>query len=105
MRITVRDDTSAMELILEGRLAGPWVAELARTWGETASRLGTRKLSLNLCDVTYSDAEGKQVLRTIVAQTHADIVASTPITKYPAQEISDINTNRTKAEADHGIDA
>ena len=82
-----------MKLTLEGRLAGPWVAELDKAWRETAPRLGTKTLLLNLHDLTFSDEEGKQVLREIVAQTNADILSSTPLTKYLAQEISTPKTN------------
>ena len=88
LRITVHEQESLIEVTLEGRLAGPWVAELSRAWRETAPRLGSRKVILNLRDLTFSDSEGKQVLREIVAQTSAKILSSTPLTSYLAQEIS-----------------
>jgi hypothetical protein len=93
LRITVHEEENSMKLTLEGRLAGPWVAELDKAWRETAPRLGTKTLLLNLHDLTFSDEEGKQVLREIVAQTNADILSSTPLTKYLAQEISTPKTN------------
>lgn len=82
-----------MKLTLEGRLAGPWVAELDKAWRETAQRLGSKKLLLNLHDLTFSNEEGKQALREIVLQTNAEISSSTPLTKYLAQEISSPKTN------------
>jgi len=69
------------------------VAELSKTWRETASRLGSKALFLNLRDLTYLNDEGKHVLREIVAQTNAEILASNPLTKYLAQEISNPNAN------------
>jgi hypothetical protein len=39
--------------------------------------------------LTYSNDEGKQALRQIVAQTNAEVLASNPLTKHLAQEISD----------------
>jgi hypothetical protein len=93
LRITVHERESSIEVILEGRLAGPWVAELTRAWGETAPRLGNKALVLNLRDLTYSNDEGKQVLRQIVAQTNAEVLASNPLTKYLAQEISNPDAN------------
>ena len=93
LRITIRENESEAEITLEGRLAGPWVVELSKAWRETAPRLGSRKVSLDLRDVTYSDEAGKQVLREIVAQTKAELVTSTPLTKYLAQEISDSSTD------------
>jgi hypothetical protein len=88
LRITVHERDGSIEVILEGRLAGPWVAELNKAWRETAPRLGSRTISLNLRDLTHSNEDGKKVLREIVAQTSAEILASDPLTKYLAQEIS-----------------
>ena len=88
LRITVHERESSIEVTLEGRLAGPWVAELSKAWRETAPRLGNRTISLNIRDLTYSNEEGKEVLREIVAQTSAEILTSNPLTKYLAEEIS-----------------
>ena len=88
LTITVHEQDSSIEIILEGRLVGPWVAELSKAWRETVPRLGSRTVSLNLRDLTYSNEDGKQVLREIVAQTSAEILASNPLTKHLAQEIS-----------------
>jgi hypothetical protein len=88
LRITVHERDSSIEVTLEGRLAGPWVAELSKAWRETVPRLGSRTISLNIRDLTYSNEDGKQVLREIVAQTGAEILTSNPLTKYLAEEIS-----------------
>jgi hypothetical protein len=93
LRITVLEQQSSIEVTLEGRLAGPWVAELSKAWRETAPRLEGKKLFLNLHNLTFSDEEGKQVLREIVLQTSPEIFSSTPLTKYLAQEISTPKTN------------
>ena len=73
---------------LEGRIAGPWANELDRVWVETAPRLESRRLVIDLHNVTYADANGKQVLRDIYAQTHADLIASTPWTQFLAEEVT-----------------
>jgi hypothetical protein len=93
LRVTVHERESSIEVTLEGRLAGPWVAELSKAWREIAPRLGSRTISLNLRDLTYSSEDGKRVLREIVAQTNAEILASDPLTKYLAQEISNLDAN------------
>ena len=103
-RITVHERESSIEVILEGRLAGPWVAELSKAWRETAPRLDTKRLTLNLSDLTYSNEEGKQVLREIIAQTNPDIFTSDPLMKHFAQKISTPEANRTEAETAHGIE-
>ena len=68
LRITTDENDQAIEIKLEGRIAGPWVAEFSRTWIETAPRLARRKLVLDLRNVTYVDALGKQALIHIHAQ-------------------------------------
>jgi hypothetical protein len=77
LRITIHESGEGMGMILEGRVAGPWAEELNRLWVETAPRLGSRKLSIDLCNVTYADARGKQVLAEIFSQTGAELAAST----------------------------
>jgi hypothetical protein len=76
LRITIREKESEMELVLEGRIVGPWVEELDRVWAETAPRLGSRKLSIDLRNVTYADSGGKRVLRSIFSQSGAELFAN-----------------------------
>jgi anti-anti-sigma regulatory factor len=87
LRITIQDAAEAVEMRLEGRVAGPWANELNRVWAETASTLQSKKLVIDLHNVTYADASGKQVLRDIYAQTHAELVASTPWTQFLVEEV------------------
>jgi anti-anti-sigma regulatory factor len=76
LRITIHEKESGLELVLEGRVVGPWVEELDRVWVETAPRLGSRKLSIDLRNVTYADSGGKRVLRNIFSQSGAELVAN-----------------------------
>ena len=77
-----------MEIRLEGRVAGPWASELDRVWVETAPQLNSRKLTIDLNNVTYADAAGKRVLRSIYDQSHADLIATTPWTQFLAEEVT-----------------
>lgn len=70
-----------MRLKLEGRITGPWAEELDRVWVETAPRLGSRKLIVDLSNVTYADAEGKSVLKKIFSTTNAEFIAGTLLTQ------------------------
>jgi anti-anti-sigma regulatory factor len=88
LRITIQDTAEAIEMRLEGRVAGPWASELDRVWVETAPRLQSKKLVIDLHNVTYADANGKQVLRDIYAQTRAEFVASTPWTQFLIEEVT-----------------
>ena len=87
LRITIEQSVEATLIILEGRIAGLWTAELGRTWTELAPTLGTRKLSIDLRNTTYADAGGIQALRDIYLQTAAEFVTGTPWTEYLAEQI------------------
>jgi hypothetical protein len=88
LRITIQEDEIAMEIKLEGRMAGPWVDELTRVWKEKAPELASRKLLLDLRNMTYADADGTQALRNIYVQTHAELLAGTPWTRFIAEQIT-----------------
>jgi hypothetical protein len=87
LRITIQNEEKTLAIILEGRVAGPWVAELSRAWLETAPFLGQKSLTIDLKNVMYADASGKQVLREIYSQTHAKLIANSPWAQYLADEI------------------
>lgn len=88
LKITIQNGDVEIKMTLEGRVAGPWVAELRRVWVETVPQSGTRTLSIDLQNLTYADAAGKQLLREIHAQTHAKLIASSPWAQYLAEEIT-----------------
>ena len=88
LRITIQDTEDAVEMRLEGRVAGPWASELERVWLETATRLTSKNLIIDLHNVTYADANGKKVLKTIYAQTQATFVTSTPSAQFLAEEVT-----------------
>lgn len=67
--------------------------ELSRAWRETAPRLNQREVRLDLREVTYSDASGKQVLREIFRVTQADLVTRSPWSEYLANEIRNGKSN------------
>jgi outer membrane protein len=60
LKITVKRDEDRSTLMLEGKLAGPWVAELQNSWD--AERATQKQISLDLNEVTFVDAEGKALL-------------------------------------------
>jgi len=80
-------------MTLEGRVAGPWAAELDRVWLEAAPQIGNKTLSINLQNVTYVDAPGKEILRNIYAATHARLVAHSPWAQYLVEEITQSQAN------------
>jgi anti-anti-sigma regulatory factor len=98
LRITINETKDAMAIKLEGRIAGPWVAELDHAWAEAAPHLASRELQLDLRDVTFADVKGKQVLREIHSQTGARLVASTQWSQFLAEEVSGNNPGRIGEE-------
>jgi anti-anti-sigma regulatory factor len=88
LRITVEEDARSLVIKLEGRLVGPWAAELDRLWDKTSPNLAARPLSLDLREITFADSGGIRALRAIYIQTEAAILTSTPWTEYLADEVT-----------------
>jgi anti-anti-sigma regulatory factor len=60
LRITTTETENRPRLVLQGQLAGPWVAELQSSWD--AIRGAGQKSIVDLTDVTFIDEEGARVL-------------------------------------------
>jgi hypothetical protein len=86
LRITIDDEANPVRLKLEGRIVGPWVAELDRTWHSLSPSLRERKLCVDLCGVSYIDHEGRRILADIYRQTQAQFETDTPMAEYFAEE-------------------
>jgi ABC-type transporter Mla MlaB component len=87
MRVTINDrEGGQVTLKIEGKVAGPQVPELDRAWHNLASSLGEKRLQIDLRGVTHVDGTGRSLLAEIHAQSGAEFMADTPLTKYFAQE-------------------
>lgn len=93
LKITKRETAEELHISLEGRVAGPWAAELSRFWMEIAPQRKTRSVVVDLREVTYVDEDGKKVLREIKSETGAELVAATPWTRHLVAEILETKTN------------
>ena len=91
LRISIQENDKSIGFTLVGRLAGPWVAELEQVWKDVASRLDEKKLSLDVRDLTYSDAGGKKVLRDMFVRNSAEFVTSNDWSHHLAEEIKNTN--------------
>jgi len=86
LKITFQDTPEGTEVKLEGKLAGPWVEELERSWTEHSPQ-ASENVIMDLSDVTYIDPEGKRLLTRMVEKgvcfkgTHL-------MTKYVIDEIT-----------------
>ena len=102
LRVTFQETDNATVLTLEGRVAGPWAAELSRVWVEKAPLLALANLSLDLTNVIYADDDGIRVLREIYTQAQPKVVATTPWTQYLAEKIAAIPPDHSDEEQENG---
>jgi anti-anti-sigma regulatory factor len=86
LRITLKTGCEGAVLKLEGRLSGPWVGELERTWCDVTSKNPAGSVVVDLSDVTFIDSEGKNLLRRMFRQG-ADLRNGLLMTKYIVNQI------------------
>jgi len=86
LRITTMTRPDATTVALEGRLAGPWVDELARSWSILTATRDAHSVSVLLDTVTFVDAAGKALLQEMHAQG-ATFVASGCMMRAIVEEI------------------
>jgi anti-anti-sigma regulatory factor len=70
LKVSIKEDATLISLEVEGRLAGPWVAELEQCWLREDARAhdkqNDKQLSVRLSAVTFIDDSGKQLLARMV---------------------------------------
>jgi len=99
LRISIQENDNTIGFTLVGRLAGPWVTELERAWAEVAARLDGKKLSLDVRDLTYSDATGKRVLREMFKRSRTEFITHSDWSHHLAEEIRNLNGNFASGRA------
>ncbi len=65
LKITFKDTPESTKIKLEGKLSGPWVEELERSWKEHSFR-GSENVIIDLSGVTFIDPGGKNLLARMV---------------------------------------
>lgn len=83
---------------LEGKLTGPWVAECRQAWLDLNPSLGAKKLTLDLCGVTFVDDSGVELLHDIHSATSAEMLTGSPLTKHFAEQATASMNGRKKGE-------
>jgi hypothetical protein len=68
LRITINETPTERRWILQGRLVGPWVAEVRTSWKKTYRDDDGRTCIIDLCDVTFIDKGGENLLRSMSKQ-------------------------------------
>jgi len=87
LRISIDHDSQPATLKVEGKLVGPWAAELGRAWPELYTPAVQSRLRVDLRGTTAIDANGTRILREIVRTTGAELFADSPLTQDFANQI------------------
>ena len=87
LRITTRECQGTVTLRLEGKLAGPWVFELERSWHITKQVEAGKKFLVDLTSVTFIDSAGKNLLASI-HRDGAQFTAVDLMTKSIIEEVT-----------------
>lgn len=77
---------ASMSIILEGKLAGPWVEELKSYWRQLSGNQQSDAV-IDLTGVTYIDADGKALL-TKLWQQGAELRATGCLTRCVVEDIT-----------------
>jgi outer membrane protein TolC len=75
LRITPKEQGPKLTLALEGKLAGPWVAELAQAWSEAQTTTAAKDTTIDLRLVWFIDEPGQALLTELHAEG-CDLVGS-----------------------------
>lgn len=104
LRITTEHNPETLTLRLEGRLEGPWVDVLARSFRKGAARAQGRALCVDLTGVTFIDAQGKAELSRLYssgATLHSDDIETKAIveecqSKWTKGQLEQLQVLRTE---------
>jgi anti-anti-sigma regulatory factor len=81
LRITIADETSEQRWTLQGRLSGPWVAQLKSNWEKSHWKNGNSKCIVDVSGVTFVDLDGERVLAAMI-KDGAQFIATGVYTKH-----------------------
>ena len=90
MRITRQQDGETITLKIEGCLAGEWVNEMKRCWDEVKTGDRRRAIRIDLTDVTFIDAAGRELLAQMFASGAiagaANVMTRTVVEQFASSE-------------------
>jgi anti-anti-sigma regulatory factor len=81
LRITITDDLKEQRWTLQGRLSGPWVAQLRSNWQKSHGPNGDRQCIVDMSGVTFVDLDGERVLAAMM-RDGAKFIATGVYTKH-----------------------
>lgn len=86
MKVTAQKHGAPATLKVEGKLAGPWVNELEKTWLDITAEDHDREVVADLSDVTFIDAQGWDLLERMM-ESGAELQAHELLPRYVIGEI------------------
>src|SRR5712691_9738050 len=86
LKITIEQEATTTMFKVEGKLAGPWVAELEQCWRAAMTTTAGRSLKVHLRTVSFIDAAGKSLLAEMHRQG-VELVAEGCMTKAIVAQI------------------
>lgn len=87
IRIYVHHKTTGTSLIVEGKLAWPWVDELETFWRNAVATVPRDSIHVNLANVIFIDDKGRELLRRMFQQG-VELQASGVMTRAIVEEIT-----------------
>jgi anti-anti-sigma regulatory factor len=81
LRITITEESKEQRWTLQGRLSGPWVAQLKSNWEKSHCPNGNRNCVVDVSGVTFVDLDGERVLAAMM-KDGAEFIASGVYTKH-----------------------
>lgn len=88
LKITIIDTPTEERIVLAGKLLGPWIKELQKTWDGARLRLGNRKLILDLNDVVHIEEEANSLLIEMLKEG-TELVATGLLNQWVIQALKD----------------
>lgn len=102
MKITFCNSSETPVLKVEGKLAGPWVDELEKTWRAVQPALNAVPLQVDLCAVTHVDEGGKHLLQQM-HKAGVELIGDGIMTRYIIEKIKhDSNGHKSNGHKSHG---
>jgi anti-anti-sigma regulatory factor len=65
LKITAEQSGQSLSLRLEGRVEGPWVEVLRRTWTDAMSHDGAQRVKMDFGGVSFLDSGGQQLIHAM----------------------------------------
>ena len=90
LKITLHDSASELRFKLEGKLSGPWVAELRQCWLTAQSTTHDRKTVLDLAELDFVDPQGQSLLE----EMHRQGVTLTAMSPFIRAIIDDFSRSK-----------